>query len=257
LPGRFTAIECGRKKSAGARLLGFTTMEVSVIDHAGKKLWSESAMLGMDGAHWGDLTGDGDDAMIIGMNGFGGLEAMSADGNQLWSAGMGNVWSQAIVPASSNRSALVLATDATGCVSIFDAAGQRQNSLRADGGYFVEMTAGVVESNAVQIIAFSGSAVEAFDPTGKAAWKSSAQALTPASRQPCAALGDLKGDGAKEWAFVDGGGALVIATTGGLMVSSIPNQSSLQGLAIAPRPGQGGLLITLDGGSVRARSFGP
>jgi hypothetical protein len=74
---------------------------------------------------------------------------------------------------------------------------------------------------------------------------------------PCAVMGDLKGDGSKQWAFLDGAGDLVIATTGGLKVSSIPNQSLLQGLAIAPRPGQGALLLTLNGGVVEAHSFGP
>jgi hypothetical protein len=67
-------------------------------------------------------------------------------------------------------------------------------------------------------------------------------------------MGDLTGDGAKQWAFIDGGGDLEIATTGGRKVSSIPNQSAIQGLAIAPRPGLGALL-TLDAGVVRAYSF--
>jgi hypothetical protein len=68
-------------------------------------------------------------------------------------------------------------------------------------------------------------------------------------------MGDLTGDGAKEWAFIDGEGDLEIATTGGQKVSSIPNQSAIQGFAPAPWPGQGALLLTLDGGVVRAHSF--
>jgi hypothetical protein len=212
--------------------------------------------MGLDGAHWGDLTGDGNDEMVIGMNGFGGLEALSADGKKLWSASLGNVWSQAIVPAASNRPALVLATDVNGSVNIFDAAGKRLSSLHPASGYFAQMTAGAAESNAVQIIAFSGTAVEAFDQAGKAAWTTSGLS-NMGKKFPCAVMGDLKGDGSKQWAFLDGAGDLVIATTGGLKVSSIPNQSLLQGLAIAPRPGQGALLLTLNGGVVEAHSFGP
>jgi hypothetical protein len=258
LPDRFTSIECGRNKTAGARLLGYTPWgrQVSVIDHAGKKVWSQSALMGLDGAHWGDLAGDGNDEVIVGMNGFGGLEAFSGDGKKLWSASLGNVWSQVIVPAVSNRPALVLATDASGSVNIFDAAGHRLNSLKAGGGYYAQMTAGTVGSNAVQIIAFSGNAVEAFDQTGKAAWTTSALSIA-GNQRVCAVMGDLKGDGTQQWAFLDGGGDLVIATTAGLKVSSIPNQSRIQGCAIAPQPGRGALLLTLDGGAVRAYSFGP
>jgi len=257
LPGRFTAIECGRNKTSGARLLGYTPWgrEVLVIDHAGKKAWSQSALMGLDGAHWGDLTGDGNDGLIMGMNGLGGLEVFSGDGKRLWSTSMANVWSQAIVPAASNHTALVLASDASGKVNIFDSAGQRLNSLKPDGGYFAQMTAGTADSNEVQIIGFSGNAVEAFDQTGKTAWITSALS-TMGKQIPCAVMGDLKGDGTKQWVFLDGAGDLVMVTAGGLKVSSIPNQSRIQGLAIAPRPGQGGLLLTLDGGVVRAHSFG-
>jgi hypothetical protein len=165
LPDRFTAIECGRSKAAAARLLGYTPWggQVSVIDHAGKVSWSHSAGMGVNGAHWGDLNGDGNDEMIMGMNGFSGLEALSGDGKKLWSASMANVWSQAIVPAAANRPALVLATDAMGSVNVFDAAGHRQSTLRPEGGYYAAMTAGATESNSVQILAVSGNAVVAFD----------------------------------------------------------------------------------------------
>jgi hypothetical protein len=258
LPERFSAIECGRNKSAGARLLGYTPWgrEVMVLDHAGKKVWSQSALMGLDGAHWGDLTGDGNDVLIMGMNGIGGLEVFSGDGKSLWSTSMANVWSQAIVPAATNRPALVLASDASGSVNVFDAAGQRLHSLKPDGGYFAQMTAGLADSNAVQIIGFSGNSVEAFDQTGKTAWITSALS-TMGKQLPCAVMGDLKGDGTKQWVFLDGAGNLVVVTTGGLKVSSIPNQSRIQGLAIASRKGTRGLLLTLDSGVVRAHCFGP
>jgi hypothetical protein len=261
LPDQFTAIECGRTKAAGARLLGYTLWgrQVSVIDHAGKMSWSHSAGMGLDGAHWGDLNGDGNDEMIVGMNGFGGLEALSGDGKKLWSASLANVWGQAIVPAAAHRPALVLATDASGSVNVFDAAGRRQNSLRPEGGYYTGVTAGVAESNSVQILAFSGNvgSVAAFDQAGKVAWITTALSSTASSGSPhgCAVMGDLTGDGINEWAFIDGSGDLVIATTGGQKVCSIANQSAIQGLAIAPQPGRGALLLTLDSGVVRAYFF--
>jgi hypothetical protein len=213
--------------------------------------------MGLDGAHWGDLDGSGNDDMIIGMNGFGGLEALSSDGKKLWSASMANVWGQAIVPAVSNRPALVLATDASGSIHVLDAAGHHLNALRPEGGYYTGIAAGVAESNSIQILAFSGNAVAAFDQAGKMAWITSASASAAAAGSPhvSAVFGDLIGDGAKEWAFIDGSGDMVIATTGGQKVSSIPTSSTIECFAIAPRPGQGALLLTLDSGVVRAYSF--
>jgi hypothetical protein len=259
LPDQFTSIECGRTKSAGARMLGYTPWgrQVTVIDHSGKLALSQSAGMGVNGAHWGDLDGSGNDAMIIGMNGFGGLEALSSEGKKLWSASLGNVWSQAIVPAAPGRPPLVLATDASGSIHVFDAAGKHQNALRPEGGYYTGMAAGVVESNSVQIIAFSAGAVVAFDQSGKVAWITSASGTTaPASSAHVSAvLGDFAGDGAKEWAFIDGSGDLVIATTGGQKLASIPTPSTIGGFSIAPRQGQGALLLTLDNGVVQAYSF--
>ncbi len=259
LPDRFTAIECGRSKTAGARLLGYVPWgrQVTVIDRTGKVLWNQSAGMGVDGAHWGDLNGDGDDEMIVGMNGFGGLKAFSGDGKKLWSASLGNVWSQAIVPHATNGAALVLATDSSGAVNVFDATGQRLNALRPEGGYYTGMAAGMTESNAVEILAFSGNAVAAFDLTGKVAWitTSTASGAASGSPQETAMLGDMLGDGAKEWAFVDGSGDVLIATTGGKKVASVPLPGPIQGLAVAARPGQGAILVLLDGGVVKAYSF--
>jgi hypothetical protein len=158
--------------------------------------------MGMDGAHWGDLNGDGNDEMIMGMNGFGGLEALSGDGKKLWSASMANVWSQAIVPAAANRPALVLATDASGSVNVFRCSRPAPNSLRPDGGYFAADDGGRDGEQRGANLAFSGNAVEAFDQAGKTAWITSAARATPtmAAQLACAVMGDLKGDGTKQWA---------------------------------------------------------
>lgn len=256
LPDRFTAMECGRNKTAGARLLGYSVMggRVLVIDHSGKEVWSQGGGMGLDGAHWGDLNGDGNDEMVMGMNGFGGLKVLSSDGQKLWSTGMANVWSQAIIPPASNRPALVLATDAGGSVNVFSAVGTRLNTLRPDGGFFMELAAGPAGSNGVQILGFSGNAVEAFDQTGKCAWTTTAF-QTLGEQRPCAVMGDFKGDGSQQWAFLDGAGDLVIATTGGLKISSLANQSRIEGFAVAPRKGEGALLLILKGGVVTAYSF--
>jgi len=68
---------------------------------------------------------------------------------------------------------------------------------------------------------------------------------------------DLKGDGSLAWAFIEGSGNLVITTAGGQKVSAIGATKELAGYTIASRPGQGGLLITLDHGIVQAYTFQP
>jgi len=112
LPEQFTAIECGQDKQKGVRLLGYSKpgRKISVMDGAGKEIWHYSATFGADGAHWGDLDGDGTDEMIIGMNGFGGLQAVRSDGKKLWHATGGNIWGQAIVAANKAVTAPIIAT---------------------------------------------------------------------------------------------------------------------------------------------------
>ena len=143
LPESFSLIECGQNKGKGARLLGYGTWahEVVVVDHAGKKLLQEASVPSREstGRIGGDLRGDGTDELIVGMNGGGGLEAWSADGSKLWSANLGNVWNQAIVPATRDKPARVLATEAGGSVRVFDAKGNPTATLRPNGGYYTQM----------------------------------------------------------------------------------------------------------------------
>lgn len=260
LPDNFGVIEFGRNKTDGARLLGYNPWgrEVEVVDHNGKKLWNYHSTLGADGAHWGDLDGDGTDEMVVGMNGFGGLVALSSDGKKIWSARLGNVWNQAIVPAAQNRPARVFATEAGGSVRVFDAAGHSLATLRPGGGYFAQMTAHAIDGKSLQIIGINGNSTVAFDETGKVAWATSAIPIAGGWRSCCFAAGNLKGDASMQWVFLDGAGDLVIATPAGQKIASIPGQKSLESFSVAPRTaGQGGLLVTLNHGNVTAYALQP
>ena len=195
--------------------------------------------------------------MIVGMNGGGGLQAWSADGNKLWSADLGNVWNQAIVSATQNQPARVFATEAGGSVRMFDAQGKLQATLRPNGGYYTQMAACRTADKTIQIAAINVDKTVVFDETGKVAWTTSAIGNHTGWRAISFAVGDLKGDGTQEWAFIDGSGNLVIATPDGQKISSIAKAKDFAGFAIASRPGQGGILITLANGTVQAYAFQP
>jgi peroxiredoxin/outer membrane protein assembly factor BamB len=257
LPDQFAAIECGHHQQKGVRLLGYTSWapKVSVMDRSGKELWNYSATMGgIDGAHWGDLDGDGTDELVVGMNGFGGVHAVSAEGKRIWhAASFGNVWNQAVIPAGKERPALVFATEAGGSVQVFDAKGKVLRSLRPRGKYYTQMTAAMIDrSNTVQVVAIGDGNTTAFDANGKLAWSTPANANTSGST--AFAHGDIDGDGVSEWAFIDAAGDLVLATTTGVKLSSIAGQSGLSGFVLAPGK-KTSRLITLGSESLQAFTF--
>ena len=253
LPENFQLIECGRNKAQGARLLGYRNWgpAVTVLDARGAKLWEVRAGSGVDGAHWGDLDGDGTDELVVGMNGGGGLQAWSSDGKKMWSAKLGNVWNQAIVPAMPGQEAKVLATEAGGSVELFDAAGRLVRSLQPNGGYYAQMAAWRI-GKAIQIVAINDNETVAFDDTGTVIWTTSAISDHGGWRNSSFASGDLDGDGIPDWVFIDGSGDLVIANGKGEKISAIPGSKKLEGFVVAPRKDRGGLLVTLSGQNVTA-----
>ncbi len=264
LPGTFSAIECGRHRQKGARLLGYSNWgrQVEVVDTNGKALWSYSAMMGIDGAHWGDLDGDGTDELIVGMNGLGGLDAVSADGKKLWHASLANVWSQAVIPAGSGGQALVFASEAGGTVRVFNAQGRAVRTLRPDGAYYTTLAAGVMDrSGTVQVLALgqssqgsSGQDAVAFDSKGQVAWSAPVRAAGGWVKVRFA-RGDIAGDGNFEWAFIESSGDMVLVTATGEKLAAIPGQSGASDFVIVPDKNGRGLLVVLQGASVQAYSF--
>ena len=109
----------------------------------------------------------------------------------------------------------------------------------------------------IQIAAINGDHTVVFDETGKVAWETSAIGNHAGWRTSSFAIGDVKGDGTQEWAFIDGSGNLVIAASSGQKISSIAQAKEFANFAIASRPGQGGILITLANGTVQAYTFQP
>jgi hypothetical protein len=253
LPAPFKRIELGRHPS-GPRLLGYSGWgdQVTVVDTAGKTVWTYPAADGVNGAHWGDLDGDGADEMIVGMNGSGGLHAVSPDGTLLWKVSdIGNVWNQAAIPARNKAEARVVCTEAGGTIQVFDARGKRLNILRPLDKYFSQMAA-VRESDAgpIQIIA-TGAVTVAVDDTGDLAWSTPAKEDNGRWRAATFAWGDLDGDGSSEWAFVDITGDLVLVTPQGEKFAALPGSQKFSGFAIVTGSDDG-LLITLNAGVLSA-----
>jgi hypothetical protein len=254
LPERFTAIECGR----GPRLLGYSTWgkQVRVLDGAGKELWAYAGPTGVNGAHWGDLNGDGKDEMIVGMNGFGGLHAVSAEGQLLWqNKNIGNVWNQAVIPAVPARTSLVFATEANGSIRVFDGAGNRLQTLRPNDQYCSQISAAVVDaSNTVQLAAIGQgheAVVVAMDTQGVVAWKAPCVMDRSGWRSPSFASGDLDGDGTPEWVFLGTPGKLQIVSARGSELGSVPISETAAAFAILPASPRG-LLVTCAGGTITA-----
>lgn len=235
VPGRFAVIEAGRHRTDGVRLLGYSTWgdQVVAMNAKGYRIWAYNTQEGVNGAHWGDIDGDGSDEMIIGMNGGGGIHIVSPEGKLIQSIkDIGNVWSQAVIPAAGGRPAMICATEAGGSVRIYDVDGKRIHEMAPLGQYYAKMSATVSDAKGtVQIIAASESVVAAFDETGKLAWKTSAKVDDASWRAPAFAHADLDKDGAAEWFFRTSTSELVVVSSAGMKLASVKTPVDLRGFA--------------------------
>jgi len=263
LPAVYSMMECGRHSQKGPRLLGYSNWgrRLDVVDKTGKELWNFSSMMGVDGAHWADLDGNGTDELIVGMNGFGGLEALSADGRKMWQVSMGNVWGQAAVPPGPAGQALVFATEASGSVRVFDGKGHPVRTLRPNGDYCTGLAAAVMDrSSRVQIVAVGQprstgiSEAIAFDPSGSVAWSAPVNSAG-AGVLAHIASGDVLGDGTLVWTFLQPSGDLILVNADGEKLAAIPKQAATTEFVIVPGTNAPGMLVVLNGAWVRAYSF--
>jgi cytochrome c biogenesis protein CcmG/thiol:disulfide interchange protein DsbE len=258
IPAPVSHLECSSGGGDGLRILGYETWgrEVSVFDRRGVRLWSYQAGKGVNGAHWGDLDGDGVPELIVGTNGAAGLHVVSRDGNVLWKASdISNVWSQSVLPATTRSKGFVFATEASGSIHVYAADGSLARTLQPMGRYYSELASADLDGQGtIQILAQGHGRVVALDPEGTLAWQSKAVAQAGAWQTSHLAVADLRGDGTREWVFLEAPTRLVLASSTGekLAELAVPEGSSF---AIVPRHGGRGLLAVLDGQTVTAYAF--
>jgi hypothetical protein len=89
------------------------------------------------------------------------------------------------------------------------------------------------------------------------AWSTTAIKDNGAWRNVCFAAGDLIGDSQLEWAFLEGNGDLVIATTQGEKLCAISGQKGIESFVIAATANKPGTLVALKSGVLQAYRFQP
>lgn len=235
-PNEDSILEVGRTRSGEARIATYSNWgkKVRVVDRAGQELWSHPSKSGVNGAHWGDLDGDGDDELVVGHNGGGGLEALGIDGKLRWQVGgLGNVWCQAVIPARDGQPGRVFITEATGSVHLYDAVGAALERFQLDGRYCAAMTgAWMGPEEGIQVIGESGREfVAVADSEGEVRWRLPVKGSPGNWRTTQFVAGDLTGDGTPEWILRDDR-TLVVASPDGIELGRLESKDPIQSFAV-------------------------
>lgn len=246
LPTWFWVIECGRIKGQPV-LLSYRNggLSVKVVDRHGQKLWSYVCKDGVNCAHWGDIDGDGNDEVVVGTKGFGGLHGVNENGKRLWKVSdtdIGSVSHQSIIPAKEGRPGRVIATDFGGSVRIFDSNGTSVRNFRIEDLSINPIQAAEIDTDGtIQILGIGVKAdismqyslfyAVAFDTQGTVAWKRRLGSTSGGASwsDPHFTAGDLDGDGLPEWVYAFTSKILAIGSAEKEQIATIdmgrPNQT--------------------------------
>lgn len=247
-PQRLPLVELGKTQSGEPRILGYANWgeDVHVLDRTGKELWKYASKSGVNGAHWGDLDGDGADELVLGQNGGGGLQVLDITGKLRWELKhLGNVWSQAAIAAREGQPGRVLFTEASGSVHVYDASGKKVDQFQLDGDYCAAMTAAWMgPTNGIQLMGEAGDDfLVAADVTGTVAWRLEADVSPGNWRDLQFTPGELDGEGEREWVLREGDN-LMVATPAGVRMGTLELESAPTSFTvISPRSGPSRLVV--------------
>lgn len=241
--------------TTGPRLLGVSFMAVHMMGLDGEVLWTYKGgwmPTYIEGVHWGDVNGDGNDEIALGM--MNGVHLVSADGKRLWrnrAGGMGDVV-VARTPAGESR---IFSAQFTS-VGVFDSRGEELASFSSGGDYCEGIFAAAAgEGGAIQLILDGDEQVIAMNDAGMIAWTAPMLSDDDLMAESFCADGDVNGDGVPEFAFLEADGGIAIASAGGVRLGRIPDQKNIDYFTIAAFRPDGARLVTLQGETLTAYTF--
>ncbi|MCP4397204.1 MAG: hypothetical protein GY801_07885 [bacterium] len=259
VPHSFISLEIGHHSMRGSLLLGKTQWTICVMDHSGNILWQTRRYIGINEVHWGDINGDGNDEIVLGMNVWGGLSALTDSGKFLWKIKMNNVWSHAVIPSKQMDQMQIIAIDASGAMKIYNHERHLVRSIKQDSLYLFSLKVGIT-CNVCQIAAigyhFSKKPyIFAFAPSGKLLWRSPVYSPELLPDERWMAYGDINGDGVGEWVFLQSPDTLAVVSTQGERIATFVAKN-IQDFMIARDSSERDVLIVLQSGTIAAYQFG-
>lgn len=91
--------------------------KVRLFDENGALRWDYGILWGIDGSAAGDVDGDGKLEFAVGLNAWGGIRLLNADGHELWSKRAGNVWHVETTNAEDGAVGEIIHSDARGALT--------------------------------------------------------------------------------------------------------------------------------------------
>lgn len=111
---------------------GSWASKVVLFEHDGTVRWTYFSIWGVDDAAAGDVDGDGRLEFVAGLNAWGGVNLLSADGKEVWHQSDGNVWHVEIVDVDGDGRGEILHSNAGGELKVLDSEGTTVSTYKGE-----------------------------------------------------------------------------------------------------------------------------